>query len=71
MKGKQNKTNNNNNNNKNSTKNIVPGKVIIQIWRKESFSDKQKLKKFTTTQPALEKLPCDTAILLLYLSKEN
>lgn len=55
MKRKQNKTNNNNNNNKNSTKNILPGMVIIQIWRKESFSDKQKLKKFTTTKPAFRK----------------
>ena len=38
------------------TKNTLPSKVIIQIWRKESFTDNQKLKEFSTTKPALKEI---------------
>ena len=42
---------------KNPTKNTLHGKVMIQNWRKnKSFADKQKLKEFITTKPALREM---------------
>ena len=37
-------------------KNTLPGKCTIQNWKKiSSFSNKQKLKEFVSTKPALQK----------------
>lgn len=38
------------------TKNTLSGKVIIQYWREESFSGKQRLKKFITIKLALQEM---------------
>ena len=35
---------------KTTTKNTLCGKTICQIWRKDSFTDKKKLKEFSTTK---------------------
>ena len=38
----------------------VSSKDLIQIWRRiKSFTDKQKLREFSTTKPALQQMPKD------------
>ena len=39
---------------KTKTKNTLPSKVIIQIWRRESFTDTKKLEEFSTTKVDLQ-----------------
>ena len=40
-----------------TTKIIVPSKDLIQNrWRNKRFSDKQKLREFSTTKPALQQM---------------
>ena len=40
-----------------TTKFTLPGKDLIQKWwRNQSFSDKQKLKEFSTTKPSLQQM---------------
>ena len=35
----------------------VPSKDLIQIWRRnQSFTDKQKLREFNTTKPAVQQM---------------
>ena len=42
---------------KSTTKNTVPGKDLIQNWwRNKNFSDKQKLREFSITKPALQQM---------------
>ena len=43
---------------KSTTKITVPGKHLIQNWwrKKKSFSDKQKLREFSATNPALQQM---------------
>ena len=42
---------------KSTTKNTVPGKDLIQNWwRNKNFSDKQKLREFSTIKPALQQM---------------
>ena len=43
---------------KSTTKITVPGKDLIQNWwrNKKNFSDKQKLREFSTTKPALQQM---------------
>ena len=38
------------------TKNTPYSKVILQIRRKNAFSDKQKLREFITIRPALQEM---------------
>ena len=39
------------------TKNTLPNKPLIQIWwRNRIFPDKQKLREFSTTKPALQQM---------------
>ena len=40
-----------------TTKITVPGKDLIQNWwRNKNFSDKQKLREFSTIKPALQQM---------------
>ena len=39
-----------------ATKNTLSSKTLIQIWEVKSFPDKQKLKEFSTTKPALRQM---------------
>ena len=42
---------------KSTTKITVPDKDLIQNWwRNKNFSDKQKLREFSTTKPALQQM---------------
>lgn len=41
---------------KKTAKNTLPGKVVTQKGRRESFPDKQKLEEFITTKSALQEI---------------
>ena len=41
---------------KSKTKNTLPSKVIIQIWRRESSTDTKKLEEFSTTKADLQEM---------------
>ena len=37
-------------------KNTLPSKIVLQKWRNKDFPEKQKLREFITTRPALREM---------------
>ena len=50
-----------------AAKNTLSSKVVIQNRKRDSFLDKQKLKEFIISKPALQEISKDT----LYLGKKD
>lgn len=43
-------------------KNILSSKIILQVYKIKAVSDKQKLREFTTTRPALLEMLTDSLL---------